>query len=392
MRALFRTLLLLLCLPSALAIAQEPEAAQQATHASAFDPTGFWTGALIKDGSVLPVDIAIDVTPDGLKARTTFVDWHLYTQAQPDPVRMTDTGIVIVDFLVGDAVLELEPQRGQLFGPVGEDGRTMHLKRTVPPPQSLVMANETSFVSADGTRLSGTLFTMQSSEPLAGVVLVRGRGCARQANGKAQLFARYGIAVLSYDKRGAGQSEGDCATFTHDQLTQDAAAALEHLAAQPGVDRDRVGLLGESAGAWIIQATAEKQKLNPEGVQAAFLVTWIGPATSIIQQQISSAATYGAAVGLSPERQEILAQVSRIIVDKTLSDDVAYAKLAAFRRKASDEGWLDTGFGADDIPATRADMSKLWLRRFQYDPEPFLKSLSDLPYLAVFGAKDPIVP
>ncbi|MEM6584981.1 MAG: alpha/beta hydrolase [Pseudomonadota bacterium] len=357
-----------------------------------FDPVGHWTGAIVKEGSVLPVEIEIEATPDGYQARTTFVDWHLYRQSSPDPVRQTPEGITITGFLVGDAVLELEPTREQLFGPVGADGRILHLKRAVPPPKSLVTSRQTTFVSADGTRLSGTLTATASSKPLAGVVMVRGRGCARQANGKAQLFARYGIAVLTYDKRGAGQSEGDCATFTHEQLVEDAGAALEHLAAQPDVDAARVGLLGESAGAWIIQATTEKQRLNPQSVQAAFVVTWIGPATSIIQQQISSAATYGASVGLSHERQAILAEVSRIIVDKNLSDDEAYAKLAAYRRQASEEGWLDTGFGSDDIPATRADMAGLWLRRFQYDPAPFLKTLGDLPYLAVFGAKDPIVP
>ncbi|NQX94539.1 MAG: alpha/beta hydrolase [Erythrobacter sp.] len=334
----------------------------------------------------------IEATVDGLKARTNFVDWHLYQQATPDSVRQTDDGIVIVDFLVGDAILELEPRREQLFGPVGSDGRMLHLKRAVSPPKTSVISKPTTFLSDDGTRLSGTLFAMQSSEPLAGVVLVRGRGGANQANGKAQLFARYGIAVLSYDKRVAGQSEGNYATLTHDQLAQDALAAVEHLASQPNVDADRVGLLGETAGAWIIQATAERKKRRAKTVQAAFLITWIGLAASNIQQQISSAATYGASVGLSPERQRILAEVSRVIVDDTRSDNEAFAKLSAYRRKASEEGWLNTGFGADDSPAPREDMSKLWLRRFRYDLARFLAGLGDLPYLVVFGTKDPIVP
>ena len=34
----------------------------------------------------------------------------------------------------------------------------------------------------------------------------------------------------------------------------------------------------------------------------------------------------------------------------------------------------------------------LWLKRFAYDPTAFLSNLGGLPYLAVFGAKDPIVP
>ncbi|NJO13773.1 MAG: alpha/beta hydrolase [Rhizobiales bacterium] len=213
-----------------------------------------------------------------------------------------------------------------------------------------------------------------------------------RANGKAAFFAQYGIAVLTYDKRGAGNSGGDCATFTFDELTEDAIAALDHLAAHPGVDAKRVGFLGESAGAWTIQAATEKQWKKSDANQIAFVITWIGPATSIIQQQISSAATYGNAVGLSEDQQAVLAEVSRIIVDQSLSDDAAFAKLDAIRRAAEAEGWLEQGFGADDIPRTRADVPKLWLRRFAYDPAPFLQEVGDLPYLAVFGAKDMIVP
>lgn len=357
-----------------------------------FDPAGYWTGAIIKDGSVLPVEVQIDRTDEGLEATTRFPDWLFYYPDATETVRRTEQGLVIEDMLAGDAVLELEPRFEQLFGTLGDDGRQIHLKRSPLPPEPPVSSTETEFISQDGTRIAGTLTLPRFGDAVAGLVLVRGRGCATRGNGRARFFARYGIAVLAYDKRGAGQSEGDCGTFTLDQLTQDAIAALDHLAAHPRVDADRVGFLGDSAGAWTIQNAAEQRMRDEDATQPAFLITWIGPATSIIQQQISSAATYGESIGLSEPRQEILAEVSRIIVDPSLTDDAAYARLEAIRRAAQAEGWLDQGFGADDIPATRADMSKLWLRRFSYDPKPFFQQLGDLPYLAVFGAKDPIVP
>ena len=374
-----------------LLIGLTPGFALHAQTPDGFDPTGSWSGAIIKDGSVLPVEVEITATEDRLEARTHFPDWYFYTPSSPEAVRRTDQGLVIEDLLSGDAVLELEPTFEQLVGTVGEDGRRIHLKRSLPSPRPLFSSSETSFASADGTRIAGTLTLPEFGGTLAGLVMVRGRGCASRVNGKARRFARYGIAVLTYDKRGSGQSEGDCATFTFDELTADAMAAFEHLAAHPRVDAARVGFMGESAGAWTIQAATERQ-LRKGGDAAAFLITWIGPSTSIIQQQISSAATYGAAIGLSEERQGILAEVSRIIVDGSLSDDEAFAKLDAIRQKAEAEGWLDQGFGGDDIPRARADMPKLWLRRFGYDPSAFLKALGDRPYLAVFGAKDPIVP
>jgi len=357
-----------------------------------FDPSGYWTGAIIKDGSVLPVGIQIDETADGYQAATVFPDWFFYQPSTFETVRKTPEGLTIEDLLDGDAVLDLEPRFEQLTGTVGDDGRRVHLKRSPPPPEPLVSSTETVFASADGTQISGTLTLPEFGNIVAGVVMVRGRGCASRLNGKPRFFAKYGIAVLSYDKRGAGRSEGDCETFTFEQITGDAISALEHLASHPRVDSQRVGFIGESAGAWTIQAATERQRLDPDATQPAFLITWIGPSTSIIQQQISSAATYGEAVGLSPKRQAVLAEVSRIIVDTSLSDDEAFAKLDKIRRIAEAEGWLDQGFGSDDIPHIREDMSKLWLRRFRYDPTPFLQDLGELPYLAVFGARDPIVP
>jgi len=357
-----------------------------------FDPTGHWTGAIIKGESVLPIEIQIDASDDNYEATARFPDWYLYQPSNPDTVRRTATGLVIEDLLSGDAVLELEPTFEQLIGTVGDDGQRIHLKRSPPPPAPLITSSETRFSSADGTQLAGTLTLPQFGEVMAGLVMVRGRGCASRVNGKARFFAQYGIAVLSYDKRGSGQSEGDCGTFTFDQMTDDALAAFEHLGAQAKVDPARVGFMSESAGAWIIQAATERQRKDATTQDAAFLMTWAGPTTSIIQQQISSAATYGEAIGLSKERQATLADVSRIIVDTTLSDDEAFAQLDRIRSQAQKDGWLDQGFGGDDIPSTRADMAKLWLRRFQYDPTPFLSELGDRPYLAVFGAKDPIVP
>ena len=359
---------------------------------SEFDPSGYWTGAIIKDDSVLPIELEIEKSEDTFVARTEFPDWFFYAPSSVETVRTTSEGLIIEDLLAGDAVLELEPTFEQLIGTVGDDGRLIHLKRSPSPPAPLISATETSFTSADGTRIAATLTQPEFGKQIAGMLMVRGRGCASRVNGRARFFANYGIAVLTYDKRGSGASEGDCATFTFEQLTDDAIAALEHLAAQPNVDAHRVGFFGESAGAWTIQAAAERQRKQASATQPAFLITWIGPSTSIIQQQISSAATYGEAVGLSKDQQDILADVSRIIVDTSLSDDEAFAKLDPIRRAAEADGWLDQGFGGDDIPRTRQDVPKLWLRRFSYDPTPFLQDLGDLPYLAVFGAKDPIVP
>ncbi|MEL6506297.1 MAG: alpha/beta fold hydrolase [Pseudomonadota bacterium] len=359
-----------------------------------YDPSGYWSGAVIQRGSVLRVNVAIVKNEGGFAAEVYFPDWIFYAPMDKNAVAVAGDTLVIDDFLGGDAQLTIDAKSSQMFGSVGggNNAQRLHLKRMPSPPISSVYTRPTTFRSADGTKLSGTLTFPTGSKRLGGIVMVRGRGCAARVNGKARFFARYGVGVLTFDKRGAGQSEGDCKTFTFHDLTSDAVAALSHLAAHPQIDRDRVGFLGESAGAWTIQAATERQRLSDVAVKPAFLITWIGPATSILQQQISSAGPYGEAIGLTKAQQKLLVDATMIIANSKLSDDEAFMRLDAIRRAAQAQGWLERGFGEDDIPATRADMERLWLRRFRYDPGPFLSTLGDLPYLAIFGGDDPIVP
>ncbi|MGB3457424.1 MAG: alpha/beta hydrolase [Litorimonas sp.] len=377
-----------------LALVLSSALAAQADDKNAFDPTGYWTGAVVREGSVLPVSVTIERTLTGFEAETLFQDWYFYKPNAREPAELTDNGLVIRDFLSGDAVLRLEPRFEQLIGHIGDEegDRSLHLKRSPPPPAPMIESADIHFGSLDGTRLSGTLTLPLDGEALGAMVMVRGRGCASRVNGRARFFARYGMAVLTYDKRGAGQSEGDCATFDHDDLTDDALAALDVLAAQDRVDAQKVGFFAESAGAWTVQAATERRLDMPESVQPAFIVTWIGPATSILQQQISSAETYGAGIGLTPDQRTVLAEATEIIADESLSGDAAFAKLDVIRRNAEAEGWLDRGFGPDDIPRSRDEMDGLWLRRFRYDPGTFFARAGDLPYLSVLGAKDTIVP
>lgn len=363
-----------------------------ASDRQVFDPSGYWTGAIVKNGAVLPIRLDIARDGEGFSAETHFDDWIFYAPSSRDAVELTENGIVVRDLLSGDARLVVEPRYQVLSGTVGEDGRTIYLKRGVPPPRSDVVSTDVTISSGDGTRLAATLSLPRHGAALGGMVMVRGRGCASRVNGRARFLAEYGMAVLTYDKRGAGNSQGDCETFTFDDLVGDAMAAFTHLGAHPRVDDTRVGYFGESAGAWTVQAATERLMAREDAVNPAFIVTWVGPATSILQQQISSAYTFGDSIGLTEERQNVLVEVTRIIADDTLSDDRAYRKLAAIRDRVAAEGWLDTGFGPDDIPRDRADMDGLWLRRFRYDPAPFLQAMGDLPYLSVLGAKDPIVP
>ncbi len=72
---------------------------------------------------------------------------------------------------------------------------------------------EVNFRSSDGVELAGTLvIPKQAALPAPAVVLLHGAEAATRnfaSRMHANIFLKRGIAVLLYDKRGAGKSGGD---------------------------------------------------------------------------------------------------------------------------------------------------------------------------------------
>ena len=88
------------------------------------------------------------------------------------------------------------------------------------------------------------------------VVLVHGLGANRaELLPEASLLSRRGHAVLVYDSRASGESEGKLATWG-DRERWDVAAALRWVRRRPGIDPARVGLYGFSVGASTVALAA----------------------------------------------------------------------------------------------------------------------------------------
>ncbi|WP_446038505.1 alpha/beta hydrolase family protein [Streptomyces sp. SID1121] len=107
---------------------------------------------------------------------------------------------------------------------------------------------------AGAATLAGSLGVPQGSGGASpGVVLIGGSGASDRDNDTyfppiRRHFLNAGFAVLSYDKRGVGESSGDWRESTLDDLAADAAAALDFLRDRPEVRADAVGLFGHSEG------------------------------------------------------------------------------------------------------------------------------------------------
>ncbi|MGI3779514.1 MAG: alpha/beta hydrolase family protein, partial [Janthinobacterium lividum] len=96
-----------------------------------------------------------------------------------------------------------------------------------------------------------------------------------------------GLVVLTYDKRREG-----CSVLTRDddRLAVDALRALDVVARQPGVDRERLGLLGFSEGGWVVPLAAERSPYRvplagePEPARVAFTILVSAPVVSPVDQ------------------------------------------------------------------------------------------------------------
>jgi dienelactone hydrolase len=140
--------------------------------------------------------------------------------------------------------------------------------------------------------LAGTLTLPAGPGPNPAIALLHGSGPTPRGlvQDYAWFFASRGLAVLAYDKRGAGQSGG---SFPGDSVREqdvatyagDAIAAVEFLAAQPKVDRARVGLWGVSQAGWIIPVAATRSPL------VSFAVVSVGPTVTVGEQVLYASLT-----------------------------------------------------------------------------------------------------
>lgn len=68
-----------------------------------------------------------------------------------------------------------------------------------------------------------------------------------------QLFLQHGVALLYFDKRGVGLSEGRWHHTDLYERADDARSAVQFLRQQPGIDPDRIGVVGHSQGGSVAQ-------------------------------------------------------------------------------------------------------------------------------------------
>jgi pimeloyl-ACP methyl ester carboxylesterase len=146
-----------------------------------------------------------------------------------------------------------------------------------------IVTQEVEFQSA-GVSLSGTLLYPEANRAIAAVVLIHGSGPEERMMWWARPLAADGIAVLTYDKRGAGRSGGvyegasNASAENLDLLAQDAVAALDLVVGHPRLQNLPAGFLGASQAGWIAPLAAAKSSA------ADFIVLSSGPVCTVAEE------------------------------------------------------------------------------------------------------------
>ena len=175
-------------------------------------------------------------------------------------------------------------------------------------------ADHEIIVARDGVALHGSLATPAPGRTRfpAALLLSSSMPSDRHGNGPGSAppqgyFLRsigwslleQGVAVLSFDDRGLGESPGEHAKAGLAVRVADAAAFLKELAQNPNVDPERIILVGHEEGALIAPLAAQKAGISP--------AMWIligAPSTSLARLWPERTRHALAAAGLNPAYQD----------------------------------------------------------------------------------------
>lgn len=341
---------------------------------------GRWEGTLTFRDAVWRIRMEFARDGGALSATLDLPDmvmaWEPLTVVGEEPV-------VRVQLPFGVGEFELLPADGgirstQTFG--DDETMTLELVRAGKAPYQ----REEIFIESAGARLAGTLLLPRGKDRWPGIVLLHGSGVGDRTRWEyrswADFYARRGIATLIYDRRGQGESTGSLNGDQHfEMLATDAIAAVDYLSRRVEIDSGRIGLAGESQGAWVAPLAAAGNEL------VSWMILRSAPAVTPAEQEIQRVVhTMRAAELDEPSIQSALAYMRLYFYSAHTGE--GWEELQRAIERGGEATWLTYV----DQPE-RPDQLQWWRNHLDFDPAAVLPRL-DIPVLAFYGERDNVVP
>jgi len=245
--------------------------------------------------------------------------------------------------------------------------------------------------------LAGTLTAPQGEGPFPAVILITGSGSQNRNEELlghkpflviADYLSRNGIAVLRYDDRGVGQSQGTPVNTTSGDFADDAEAALIYLRTRKEIRSGSVGFAGHSEGGLIASIVGSKKS------ETAFVISLAGtgvPGDQIMHRQNRDISLLSGA-GEADVKKSISTNKKLFSVLKKETDNKkAEVKIAEVYKKAlakENKSPDDIDKALKQLNASLNPVAYDWLRYFILtDPAGYWKKVK-CPVLALNGEKD----
>jgi dienelactone hydrolase len=316
---------------------------------------------------------------------------------------------LFADYTTG-VIRTLVPQEGERFGmgpsigvqsPVGRTlrvvrdgtGAIVNIALQQPGEDEIVakrlpgVARDVEFKSDDAT-LAGTLLMPSTPGPHPAIVLLHGSGpLTRYSFGPyPRFFASLGLAVLIYDKRGAGSSTGTFfprTAFYPQHYLRDAVAAVRFLKARNDIDSRQIGVWGTSEGGMLTTQLAAVESVAFAIDTSGFMMPLWEQVVYNVEAQLRADGFSAADVADAVKFENFAIEVMR-----TGNNWAEYerAQAAAVQKK-----WWSAYFGSWKGFSSLEDIRWQWEHAYRFDPRPALQAVKS-PVLGLFGGLDTSTP
>jgi len=247
-------------------------------------------------------------------------------------------------------------------------------------------------------RLVGDLTLPKTPEPHPAVILIH--GCCgskptRDFGYWSTYRAHHGIAVLAYDRRGAGASGGDFNNATYDDVAGDVVAGFDMLTRRPDIDPKRIGVFGMSNGGYVAPLAVVRS-----GGRIGFVVVRSGSARRVgdnIDYEVGNDLRARKFDSIAVRRAvEMRRRVTDFVIDRPVISVAAWDSLRAEVRQVRGEPWFPWSRVIWVLYVSPADSGgALYInnlrRSWSYDPIPEWRQVK-APVYIMLGEIDRSVP
>jgi len=278
----------------------------------------------------------------------------------------------------------------------------MNRPQSPQPPYPYICKDVTFINNKAKIKLAGTLTLPDTTNVWPVVVLVSGSG-PQDRNEEllkhqpfliiADYFTRNGIAVLRYDDRGVGKSEGKFNEATTADLSSDAGSAVSFLKTLPYIDKKAIGMLGHSEGGVIVLMQASQNK------SLRFVISMAGVSIPCLQllvmQNDKIMEGYGAEEDIRDFFWNFNTALYNLVLTETNNDTLRSKSVKLFEESAatlSDEQKKEYGLTDTYVNAMLMQLTTPWFKYFlSIIPSNYIKKIRTN-VLAINGSKDVQVP